>query len=165
MKTYSDSRMRHLDNSVCVSDEPMDPALFFRSAARPARAAAGPVPPRIRRKFTTHQSSPTGVGPDERDTMRHSEHAQSLHSIALCSGRRGTEGGRCPGRGMHSVQVFSHWCARGLWASQPPGTVSGHTKGGVQSPRSSRDVHWASPPRGRRRVAAASPPRRRRVAA
>lgn len=51
---------------------------------------------------------------------------------------------------MHSVQVFSRWCARGLWASQPPGTVSGHTKGGVHSPRNSRDVHIASQPRSRR---------------
>ena len=99
--------------------------------------------------------------------MRHSEHAQSLDALWGGAVRKVPEYAQVVYYSTCTcVQVFSRLvsynsltltlvvCARRLWASQPPGTVSGHTKGGVHSPRSSRDVH------GRRRVAAASPPHR-----
>ena len=103
----------------------------------------------------TAQTSPRaapGVSPDERDTMRHSEHAKSRDALWGGAVRKVPE---------HAQVVYYLYlcsgvltlvvCARRLWASQPPGTVSGHTKGGVHSPRSSRDVHGH-----RRRVAAAT---------
>ena len=161
--------MRHLIIRYACQTNPWTPP--SSSVPPPARPAPPPARFPLESVESLQPRAAPGVGPDERDTMRHSEHAQSLHSIALCSGRRGTEGGRCPGRGMAHAQ-----CS-GVLALVCPGTVgisaSGHRLRAhqgrrAQSPelpgRSLGVAAKGSPPR-RRRVAAASPPRRRRVAA